>query len=114
MQQNTEYAKYTLFPWPSVLLQHRNTALTVLHVSVCLCMDSEQQQKFAEPDVINPELKSAFRYPRQKMFIPFTQGCKFLDIHLVLRLKSLTIKIVLLNEENCDPNQLNGKVQCRI
>jgi hypothetical protein len=26
-------------------------------------MDSEQQQKIAEPDVIHPELKSAFRYP---------------------------------------------------
>jgi hypothetical protein len=28
-------------------------------------MDFEQEQKFAEPNVIHPELKSAIRYPRQ-------------------------------------------------
>jgi len=28
-------------------------------------MDFEQEQKFAEPNVIHPELKSAIRYPRR-------------------------------------------------
>jgi len=28
-------------------------------------MDFEQEKKFAEPNVIHPELKSAIRYPRR-------------------------------------------------
>ena len=38
----------------------------VLHASVCLCMDFEQEQKFAEPYVIHPELKHPIRYPRRE------------------------------------------------
>ncbi len=54
----------TWFPWACALFQHKNIdALTVLHVSACLCMDFEQEQKFAEPDVTRPDLKSAIRYP---------------------------------------------------
>ncbi len=72
MQQITEYAKNALFPWPSALLQHRNIGtLTVLYACVCLCMDTEQQQKFAEPDVIHPELVYILcinLYCMQKMF----------------------------------------------
>ncbi len=55
----------TLFSWALVLFQHWNIGtFVVLHASVCLCMDFEQEQKFAEPYVIHPELKSAIRYPR--------------------------------------------------
>ncbi len=48
----------TLFSWVLVLFQHLNIGtLVVLHASVGLCMDFEQEQKLAEPYVINPELK---------------------------------------------------------
>ena len=54
----------TWFPRASVLFQHRNIGtLTVLHACVCPCMNFKQEQKFAEPDVIHPQLKSPFRYP---------------------------------------------------
>ena len=56
----------TLFSRALVLFQHRKVgALTILHVCVCHCMDFEQEQKYAEPDVIHPQLKSPFRYPWQ-------------------------------------------------
>ncbi len=55
----------TLFLWALLLFQHWNIGtLVVLHAGVCLCMDFEQEQKFADPYVIHPELKSAVRYPR--------------------------------------------------
>ncbi len=41
----------------------------VLHASVCLCMDFEQEQKFAEPYVIHPELKRPIRYPRRAGYL---------------------------------------------
>ncbi len=56
----------TWYSWAFVLFQHWNIGtLVVLHASVCLCMDFEQEQKFAEPYVIHPELKSAIRYSRR-------------------------------------------------
>jgi len=56
----------TWLPRASVLFQHRNIGtLTVLPVHACVCprMNFEQEQQFAEPDVIHPQLKSPFRYP---------------------------------------------------
>ena len=48
----------TLIPLGLVLFQHRNIgALAVLHASVCLGMDFEQKQKFAEPQVVHSQLK---------------------------------------------------------
>ncbi len=63
-----KYAKYDLVsvgPCTLPALKHRRTcgSTVVLHASVCLCMDFEQEQKFAEPYVIHPELESSIRYP---------------------------------------------------
>ncbi len=56
----------TCFLRALVLFQHRNIGtLKVLHAGVRLCIHFEQEQKFAEPDVVHPELKSAIRYPRR-------------------------------------------------
>ena len=53
----------TCFLRALVLFQHRNIGtLKVLHAGVRLCIHFEQGQKFAEPDVVHPELKSAIRY----------------------------------------------------
>ena len=40
----------TYFPRALVLFQHRNIGtLKILHAGICLCVDFEQEQKFAEP-----------------------------------------------------------------
>jgi hypothetical protein len=62
MQNMQNIQNMTWFPWALVLFQHIG-ALVVLHASFCLCMDFEQDQKFAEPYVIHPELESTIRYP---------------------------------------------------
>ncbi len=51
----------TWTPVAFVLLQHRNKGTRVLfHPSIDLGFNREQQKQFAEPDIINSELKSAF------------------------------------------------------
>ena len=56
----------TWLPVAIVLFQHRNIgAIMVLHACVCHRMDFEQEQEFAEPDVIHPELKCTVRDPRR-------------------------------------------------
>ncbi len=58
----------TWTPVACVLLQHRNkgTGTRVLfHPSIGLGFNREQQNQFAEPDIINSELKSAFRDSRR-------------------------------------------------
>lgn len=66
MQNMQNMLNMTWFSMALVLFQHWNIGtVEVLHACVCLCMDFEQEQKFAEPNVIHPELKSAIRYPRR-------------------------------------------------
>jgi len=56
----------TWFSLALVLFQHSNIGTVAeLHASVRPCMDFEEEQKFADPNVIHPELKSAIRYPRR-------------------------------------------------
>jgi hypothetical protein len=51
----------TWTPVAFVLLQHRNKGTRVLfHPGIGLGFNREQQKQFAEPDIINSELKSAF------------------------------------------------------
>jgi hypothetical protein len=50
----------TWLSWPIILLHHRNKGtLVLLHFSVGLCADFEQEQKLSEPDCTHPELKRA-------------------------------------------------------
>ncbi len=56
----------TWSPVTFVLLQHRNNGTHVLfHSGIGLGFNREQQKQFAEPDIIDSELKSAFRGSRQ-------------------------------------------------
>jgi hypothetical protein len=58
-----KYAKYDLVsvgPCTLPALKYRCTCGTACQ---CLCMDFEQEQKFAEPYVIHSELERAIRYP---------------------------------------------------
>jgi hypothetical protein len=51
----------TWTPVALVLLQHRNKGARVLfHLGIGLGINREQQKLFAEPDIIDSELKSAF------------------------------------------------------
>ncbi len=51
----------TWTPVALVLLQHRNKGARVLfHPGIGLGFNREQQKQFAEPDIIDSELKSAF------------------------------------------------------
>ncbi len=51
----------TWTPVAFVLLQHRNKGTRLLfHPCIDLGFNCEQQKQFAEPDIINSELRSAF------------------------------------------------------
>jgi hypothetical protein len=55
------------------LLQHRNKGTCVLlHPDIGLGFHCEQQKQFAEPGIINSELKSAFRDSRRADEHPVT------------------------------------------
>ena len=101
-----KYAKYGLISVALALFQHRNVgALVVLHASVCLCMDFEKEQKFAEPDVIHSELKSAIRYPRRAAQLVAAcrrEHCYYLQDHRVARqARHRRLKVrILITETN--------------
>ncbi len=57
MQNMYNRLKMTCFSWAFVLFQHRNKCtLVLLYTSVGLCMNFEQYQQLAEPDVVHPQL----------------------------------------------------------
>ncbi len=69
--KNVEYAEYTQYESNTrssvtgVLLQHRHKGTgKPFHSSISLGFDLEQEKKFAESDVIDPELKCAVWDPR--------------------------------------------------
>ena len=78
----------TWTPVAFVLLQHRNKDTRVLsHPGIGFGFNREQQKQFAEPDIINSELKSAFGDSRRADEHPFLAVglLQFLWCHLPTR-----------------------------
>ncbi len=94
----------TWTPVAFVLLQHRNKGTRVLfHPGICLGFNSEQQKQFAEPDIINSELKSAFGDSRRADEHPVlaVSLLQFLWCHRPTGNAHLTRMFYMPNQEGC-------------
>ncbi len=96
--------------WTSVafvLLQHRNKGARVLfHPGIGLGFNREQQKQFAEPDIIDSELKSAFgdsrRADEHQVGPVLAVGLvQFLWCHRPTRNAHLTRMFYMPNQEGC-------------
>jgi hypothetical protein len=93
----------TWTPVAFVLLQHRNKDTRVLfHRGIGLGFNREQQNQFAEPDIINSELKSALGDScRADQHPVLAVGLlQFLWCHRPIRNAHLTKMFYMPNQEN--------------
>ena len=87
-----------------VLLQHRNKGTRVLfHPGIGLGFNREQQKQFAEPDIINSELKSTFGDSRRADEHPVLAVVllQFLWCHRPTRYAHLTRMFYMPYQEGC-------------
>ena len=94
----------TWTPVALVLLQHRNEGARVLfHPGIGLGFNREQQKQFAEPDIIDSELKSAFGDSRRADEHPVLAVglLQFLWCHRPTRNAHLTRMFYVANQQGC-------------